>query len=98
MTAATSLYRNCLTISLIPWTSQGEAILMIHDNAMEKRLAKHLMCGEIESLCSALHKGYGGGLEKLILELVCTGRIVDEEFVSLFVLLYCGLLVSCCVG
>lgn len=44
-------------------------------NVSELRWGVHLMTGEMAPLISSLHQGMGGGIEKLLLELICCGRI-----------------------
>jgi hypothetical protein len=48
-------------------------------------LAKRLIVSDIDPLRSSLHTAYGGGLEKLILELICCGRLQWERDVAEFV-------------
>jgi hypothetical protein len=48
-------------------------------------LAKKLIMSEIDPLRSGLHTAYGGGLEKLILEMICCGRLQWERDVMAFV-------------
>lgn len=57
----------------------GEAVLVVGDvsspaRAQERRELVHLMTSEPEALLSRLHEGKGGGLEKLLLDVVaCAG-------------------------
>jgi replicative superfamily II helicase len=66
------------------YSSSGEAILMIKDSALEKRLAARLCLGEVDPLLSSLHAGYGGGVEKLLLDMVCCRRLERTEQVHPF--------------
>ena len=62
----------------------GEAILMV-SNSEEKRQAKQLICSELDPLKSVLHSTETGGLEKLLLELICYGKLQHEIDVESFV-------------
>jgi hypothetical protein len=53
---------------------------MIKNTSRERGLAATLMLKEaLDPLISGLHKGSGGGLERLLLEIICTGRIITES-------------------
>lgn len=65
--------------------THGEAVLMIHSTLEQRLIAKRLLACELEPLQSSLHTANGGGLEKLLLELVCCGRLTHEEEVEAFV-------------
>jgi replicative superfamily II helicase len=66
--------------------SSGEAILLVnHKDASELNVAKQLICAQIEPLTSALHVGAGGGIEKLLLELICCGQLQNESQIEEFV-------------
>ena len=64
----------------------GEAILMIQaSNTQEKKLALTLVTSPVEPLQSVLFKGEGGGLEKLLLEMICCERLVSETDLQAFI-------------
>eukprot|EP01034_Spumella_vulgaris_P021378 gene21378-27408_t len=64
----------------------GEAILMVASgNRAEKDHAQHLLTADLDPLVSTLHVAHGGGLEKLLLEMVSCGRLVREAQVMDFV-------------
>ncbi len=64
----------------------GEAVLMIaNGNRVEKELARHLLTADLDPLVSTLHVAHGGGLEKLLLEMVSCGRLTKESQVMDFV-------------
>jgi replicative superfamily II helicase len=44
-----------------------------------------LIASDIEPLISSLHTAYGGGLEKLILEMICCGRLTRKNDVNNFI-------------
>ena len=50
-----------------------------------EELCKKLMCSEIEPLTSNLHQGAGGGLEKLLLEMICCGRLLNTKHIYEFI-------------
>ncbi len=54
-------------------------------NTPELMLGKKLLCSEIEKLTSNIHIGVGGGIEKLLLEMICCGRLTDRQQVHEFV-------------
>jgi replicative superfamily II helicase len=65
--------------------SNGEAILIVSKgNTSEMNLAKSLMCSSIEPLRSVLYQGAGGGVERLLLELICCGKLTDEKDIPTF--------------
>jgi replicative superfamily II helicase len=51
----------------------------------ELRAAESLMTDAVDPLLSALHMGSGRGLEKLLLEMICVGRLSREEQVAEFI-------------
>ena len=64
----------------------GEAILMIQaSNTQEKKLALTFVTSPVEPLQSVLFKGEGGGLEKLLLEMICCERLVSETDLQAFI-------------
>ena len=64
----------------------GEAILMISkDSYEESQLAKHLMTSDLDPLYSQLHQGVGGGLEKLLLEMICCNKIQQFDQIQNFI-------------
>ena len=66
--------------------STGEAILMITgNNEMEKEVAINLVTADLDPLISTLHIGNGGGLEKLLLEMISCNRLKKEQDVSHFI-------------
>lgn len=68
------------------YDAHGEAILMINgSNRVERELAQHLMTADLDPLVSNLHLASGGGLEKLLLELITCGRLTKESQVLDFV-------------
>ena len=68
------------------YNTDGEAILMIgKDNRHESELAKHLITSDLELLKSSLSEGYGGGIEKLLLEMICCDKLKHSNQVSEFI-------------
>ena len=66
--------------------STGEAILMIAgNNEEEKKLAINLITAELDPLISTLHIGNGGGLEKLLLEMISCNRLSREQDIHRFI-------------
>jgi len=66
--------------------TKGEAILMIAaGNKTERAIAETLLTADLEPLCSSLHNASGGGLEKLLLEMVSCGKLTKEEDVLRFI-------------
>jgi len=65
--------------------THGEAILMIDDKISDKKLALKLIFEEVQPLMSALHCGYGGSLEKLLLEAITCRILKNELEVSKFI-------------
>ncbi len=63
----------------------GEAVLMVGANRAEKDAASHLLTADLDPLVSTLHEAAGGGLEKLLLEMVSCGRLAKETQVLDFV-------------
>ena len=62
--------------------SRGEAILMISNHfgsTQEQQIAYSLLTSAIEPLQSALKDAMGGGIEKLLLDLICSGRLSSER-------------------
>lgn len=69
--------------------SKGEAYLILpHEKASNTEatnLCKKIMCADIEKLTSSIHLGAGGGIEKLLLEMICCGRLTDTRHIHDFV-------------
>ena len=66
--------------------TSGESYLMINgDYRTERQHGLHLVTGELEPLQSNLQHGYGGGIHKLLLELIYCGRIRTIDDIALFV-------------
>ena len=66
--------------------TNGEAFLIAQrDNTTDLAFARRLICADIEPLRSALHVGAGGGVEKLLLEMICCGRLRHEDSVEEFI-------------
>jgi replicative superfamily II helicase len=64
----------------------GEAVLMVAGGSKPERdLAHHLLTADLDPLISTLHVAQGGGLEKLLLEMISCGRLVRETHVMDFV-------------
>jgi DNA polymerase theta len=64
--------------------SQGEAIVMC-SNIKYKKLALDLMTRDVDPLVSKLQEGQGGGIEKLILELVCCHKLRNYNDVEKYI-------------
>lgn len=63
--------------------SEGEAILMVQDTSRERALAVRLTAaGELPALRSAIKDGSGGGIARLLLEMVYCGRVDCESDVD----------------
>lgn len=58
---------------------------MISGNKAEKSIAERLVTADVDPLRSHLHVGAGGGLEKLLLEMISCGRLTNESSVLKFV-------------
>lgn len=51
--------------------TEGEAILMVQNNTKERKLAISLTSiGDLPSLCSGICDGFGGGIARLLLEII----------------------------
>lgn len=74
--------------------TEGEAILMIKNVRMDRdgdgTIADHLINDDIEPLVTSLDYSQGGGVEKLILEMISCGKIKYENQIQEF--LNCTLL------
>jgi len=55
--------------------ASGQAVLMINDGPAERAAAAALVAKDLDPLASRLHDARGGGLHKLLLEMVCLGRL-----------------------
>lgn len=68
-------------------TGKGEAIIILSNSLPlnERKVCENLLVGDIEPLKSNLHNGYGGGLEKLLLEMITTNRLKHEKDVVSFI-------------
>ena len=64
--------------------TSGEAILMIQDNMFDRKLAGHLICGDVSPLKSALNNGQGGGIEKLFLEMISCRKLTCTSQLNSF--------------
>lgn len=63
----------------------GEVVLMPDSQTSETtRVMTHLLTAEVNPLVSSLHIGSGGGMEKLLLEMVCCQHIHHEDDVVKF--------------
>ena len=58
--------------------TEGEAVVVCGSDA-HRSLARQLLTGDIDPLLSSLHLGTGGGLEKLLLELVACRKLSSEQ-------------------
>jgi replicative superfamily II helicase len=65
----------------------GEAIILLNTkiSAHERCHVQNLIIGDLDPLESSLHLGCGGGIEKLLLEMVVSRRICDESELMSFV-------------
>lgn len=59
--------------------------MIVAGNKAEKNIADYLMTADLDPLSSSLHIGAGGGLEKLLLEMVSCGRLQNEGEVMRFI-------------
>ena len=67
--------------------TSGESILMMNSQSkLEKDHSIHIMSSNLEPLRSNLHLGYGGGIEKLLLEMMCCDYIQSESELKCFIL------------
>ena len=66
------------------YSDSGEAILHIKNNAFERQLAASLCVGSLPPLLSSLHLGSGGGVEKVLLDLICCRRLRYQKEVAKF--------------
>ena len=60
-------------------SASGEAILIIRNSAADKHLAAKLCFASNDPLMSSLHRGYGGGVEKLLLDMMACGKLKTES-------------------
>ncbi len=51
----------------------------------DQESCEYLLTAEIEPLRSSLHLGHGGGIEKLLLEMITCGRLTKESNVMEFI-------------
>lgn len=67
--------------------SNGEAIIMLGNklNKKERDYCEYLLTAELDPLKSSLHLGHGGGLEKLLLEMIACGRLSKEQSIFQFI-------------
>lgn len=69
----------------------GEAIIILSSGysstqrQKEKEHCEHLLTSELEPLISSLPQGHGGGIEKLLLEMITCGRLTRESSVMEFI-------------
>lgn len=65
----------------------GEAIILLDSKSsqQERNHVHYLLNGELDPLKSSLHCGYGGGIEKLLLEMIVSGRLICEDQVKNFI-------------
>ena len=54
-------------------------------NKTERVVAETLLTSDLEPLRSSLHNATGGGLEKLLLEMISCGKLTREEEVLRFI-------------
>lgn len=59
--------------------------MIMNGNKTERAVADHLLTADVDPLRSSLHVGAGGGLEKLLLEMVSCGRLQNESAVLSFI-------------
>jgi hypothetical protein len=59
--------------------------MIMNGNKTERAIADHLLTADLDPLLSSLHIGAGGGLEKLLLEMVSCGRLQNESQVMRFI-------------
>lgn len=57
---------------------------MIRNTASERQLAARLCAGDIDPLVSSLHNACGGGVEKLLLDMICCGRLSRLDQIAVF--------------
>ena len=62
----------------------GEVILMIDGRKHHRKLCGELFHGKLAPLESALHHGYGGGIEKLLLDIIACRKIKCESQLESF--------------
>lgn len=69
------------------YDSFGEAIILLNAkiSTHERCHVRNLIIGELDPLESSLHLGCGGGIEKLLLEMVVSRRICNESELMNFV-------------
>ena len=65
-------------------TTSGEAILIVRNTVAEKQLAANLCIASNDPLLSSLHRGYGGGVEKLLLDMITCGRLQTSSEAHIF--------------
>ena len=65
-------------------SSSGEAILMIDGKLRQRELCGRLFHGKIAPLESALQQGHGGGIEKLLLDIIACRKIECESQLESF--------------
>lgn len=78
----------CGRAGRLGYDSGGEAIICLpkgDKSPKEMNLCQSLITSKLEPLRSNLHLAYGGGLEKLLLEMIACGRITHDREVLPFV-------------
>ena len=69
--------------------NEGEAVLMIQDTPRERALAVRLTTtGELPPLRSAIKDGSGGGIARLLLEMIYCCRADSEHDFDRYVILF----------
>jgi replicative superfamily II helicase len=64
--------------------SEGEAILLV--TPREWALGTRLLTAELSPLTSSLHEGVGGGIEKLLLEMIYCDKLIQPAQISMFMM------------
>jgi hypothetical protein len=58
---------------------QGEAILIVPNSSQGRSLGEKLLVSAMEPLLSSLQVGSGGGVEKLLMEMIYCQKVTTEE-------------------
>lgn len=84
--SVTAFRQMCGRAGRLGLDDNGEAILMLPDNSRKLRdLAGYLVTSPMPALESTLHSAHGGGLEKLLLEMVHCNKLNSLSSVTEFV-------------
>lgn len=87
MISVASFRQMCGRAGRTGYDSIGEAIILLNAkiSSQERCHMQNILFGDLDPLKSSLHLGCGGGIEKLLLEMVVSRRLCNETEVMNFV-------------